>query len=186
MRLLIVFALLLTFPVSALAIDYQGNCSVVFQGSSTLHDFYGKGSCQPFSVSENAGGMVIPELNVAVAGMDTDNSKRDKQMRKMFNTETYPLIKGSIGPVSLTDIRKALNENDDNAAEVVFQLKIRDIEKPVTASLQNIVETEAKITADLAFTLSLADYQLKPPSVFFIIRVGDSVNVTTSFSLEPL
>lgn len=186
MRILIFFAILLILPVSALAIDYQGRCSVLFQVSSTLHDFDGKGSCLPFSVNEDAGVMAMSELNVAISGLDTDNVKRDKQMRKMFDVDTYPLIKGSIGPVSLGEIRKALNESDDSAVEVVFQLKIRDIEKPVTASLQNIVETEAKITADLVFTLSLADYQLKPPSVFFIIRVGDSVKVTTSFSLEAL
>ncbi len=186
MRILIFFAILLILPVSALAIDYQGNCSVVFQGSSTLHDFNGTGSCQPFSISENAGIMTISELNVAISGLDTDNAKRDKQMRKMFDVDAFPLIKGSIGPVSLGDIHKSLDESEDSAVEVVFQLKIRDIEKPVTASLQNIVETESKITADLVFTLSLADYQLKPPSVFFIIRVGDSVKVTTSFSLEAL
>ena len=184
--MLIFFALLLIYPVTALAIDYQGNCSVVFQGSSTLHDFNGTGSCQPFSISENAGIMTISELNVAISGLDTDNSRRDKQMRKMFDAVTYPLVKGSIGSVDLADIRKSLHENKDSTTEAVFQLKIRDIEKTVTAVLQNIVETEAKITADLVFTLSLADYQLKPPTVFFIIRVGDSVKVTTSFTLEAL
>ena len=77
-----------------------------------------------------------------------------------------------------------MEESIDSTPPLLFQLQIRDIEKPVTAVLQNIVETEGKITADLTFTLSLDDYQLKAPSVLGIIRVGDSVKVTTSFLLE--
>jgi hypothetical protein len=183
LRILILITLFLAFPALALATDYQGSCSVIFQGSSTLHDFEGKGSCQPFHVSENVGIMIIPELSVAVSTMDTDNSKRDKKMRKMFNAENYPLIKGGIEPVSIADIRKALHENKEGHSEVVFLLQIRDIEKPVTATLQNIIEAEGQISADMTFAISLADYQLKPPSVLGIIRVGDNINVTTSLLL---
>ena len=184
LKLLIFLVLLLALPISSLAIDYQGNCSVEFQGSSTLHDFDGKGSCMPFSASENADVMTTSELSIAVAGMDTDNSRRDKKMRKMFDAESYPLIKATIEPVSLTDIRKALLEDKDSTTEVTFQLKIRNIEQPVTAILQNIVATKEKITANLVFTLSLADYGLKPPSVLGFIRVDDSVKVKTSLTLE--
>ena len=184
MRIFIFFALFLILPATSPATDYQGNCTVIFEGSSTLHDFNGKGSCEPFIASENAGAIIVPELTVAVSDMDTDNSSRDKKMRKMFEAEKYPLIKGMSGPISLSDIRKALEENIDSTPTLLFQLKIRDIEKPVTAVLQNIVETEGNVTADLTFTLSLADYQLKAPSVLGIIRVGDSIKVTTSFLLE--
>lgn len=184
MKIFIFFALFLTLPAIAPATDYQGSCTVAFEGSSTLHDFNGKGSCEPFLVSENAGVIIVPELTVAVSDMDTDNSSRDKKMRKMFEIEKYPLIKGTSGPVSLGAIRKTLEENIDSAPSHLFQLKIRDIEKPVTAILQNIEEMDDKITADVAFTLSLADYKLKPPSVFGIIRVGDTIKVTTSFLLE--
>ena len=184
MKLLLVIALVAVFPFVVLATDYQGNCSVAFQGTSTLHDFEGTGSCQPFTVSEHDGIMTVPALSVAVAGMDTDNSKRDKKMRGMFDSEKYPLITGSTGPVILGDIRNAMTGGSDSAAEVQIQLKIRDIEKTVTASLQNVVETDAKITADLVFSLSLTEYQLEPPSVLGIIKVGDTVNVRTSFSLD--
>lgn len=180
---LFVFALFLVFPFTALATEYQGSCSIVFQGSSTLHDFEGKGNCEPFTVSETGGIMNVPELVVAVAGMDTDNSKRDKKMHEMFNSDLYPLIKGSTGPVIIGEIRKALKENGDSTEEVLFELTIREIVKPVTATLQNIVETGSTITADMVFSVSLAEYKLKPPSVLGIIRVGDQVNVTASFSL---
>lgn len=185
MRLPIILLLFFAFPFTALAADYQGNCSIVFQGSSTLHDFEGKASCQPFIISENAGVMTVPELRVAVSEMDTDNSRRDKKMREMFNSETYPLIVGSTGPVVLGAIRTALDESIDSTSEIVFQLKIRDIEKPVTAVLKNVMDTGSAIVADLSFSLFLPDYQLKPPSVLGLIRVGKTVDVTASFSLDP-
>lgn len=183
MRLLLVVALFLFLPFSALAIDYQGNCSVVFQVSSTLHDFEGTGSCEPFTVSENAGVMNFPELSVAVAGMDTDNSKRDKQMREMFNADIYPLITGSAEAVVVKDIRKIMTESNDDTAGTVFKLNIRETEKPVIATLKNIVEADSAITADLVFSVFLPDYQLKPPSVLGFIRVGKNIDVTVSFSL---
>ena len=184
MRTFIFFTLFLLLPSISLATDYQGNCTVAFEGSSTLHNFNGKGRCEPFIASENAGIINVPELTVAVADMDTDNSSRDNKMHKMFEAEKYPLITGMSGPVSLSTIRKVSEENIDSTQPLLFQLKIRDIEKPVTAILQNIVETEDKLTADLAFTLSLADYKLKAPSVLGIIRVGDTIKVTTSFLFE--
>jgi hypothetical protein len=184
LRILLFFALFLILPATSPATDYQGNCTVAFEGSSTLHDFSGNGSCEPFIASENSGVIIVPELTVTVAAMDTDNSSRDKKMRKMFEVEKYPLIKGMSGAVSLIDIRKAIEDDIDSTPTLLFQLKIRDTEKPVTAVLQNIVEAEGQITADLTFTLSLADYQLKAPSVFGIIKVGDSIKVTTSFLLE--
>ena len=183
MKVLLVFALFFILPFTALATEYQGNCSIVFQGSSTLHDFEGKGNCEPFTVSETEGIMTVPELVVTVSGMDTDNSKRDKKMHEMFNQDIYPLIKGSTGPVLLGEIRKALKENADSAKEVLFDLTIRETVKPVSAGLQNVVELDSTITADLVFSVSLAEYQLEPPSVLGIIRVGDQVKVTTSFSL---
>jgi hypothetical protein len=186
LRFFIFFALFLILPTTSPATDYQGHCTVTFEGSSTLHDFNGKGRCEPFVAIENAGVITVPELAVAVADMDTDNSSRDKKMRKMFEAERYPLIKGGRGPIPLDDIRKALQENSDSTQPLLLQLKIRDIEKPATAVLQNFEEAEGKITADLTFTLSLADYQLKAPSVLGVIKVADSIKVTTSFLLEAL
>ena len=187
MKLLFVAVLIFAIPFApftALATDYQGSCSVAFQGTSTLHNFEGTGSCQPFMVDENAGVMTVPALSVAVSGMDTDNSKRDKKMRAMFDAETYPLITGRTGTVVLGELRKAVAEGKGGSAGFDIELKIRNIEKPVTAVLQNIVETDSKLTADLVFSLSLADYQLEPPSVFGFIKVGDIVKVTTSFVLD--
>lgn len=177
MRYLVTVLVVLCFASSALATDYHGNCTVAFTGSSTLHDFHGKGKCEPFIVSTTDGVFDMSKPAVAVAGMDTANPKRDKKMHEMFDQKNFPLITANAGAVNLKDFRKKAGESP----KVNFKLKIRDIVKPVTGTVSNFVETDSRITADVAFTVSLADYQLKPPSVLGVIKVDDKISVTTSF-----
>jgi len=169
-------SLILIFALSStvFATDYHGECAIAFKGSSTLHDFHGKAACQPFTVSRIDGVVDMSNLTVAIAGMDTDNSKRDKKMREMFDEKKYPVITASSGPVALKDVRN----------RVSFKLKIRDIVKPVTATVTNFVETDSRISADVAFTLSLAEYQLKPPSVLGMIKVDDKISVKATIVLN--
>ncbi|MFA5516310.1 MAG: YceI family protein [Desulfuromonadales bacterium] len=179
MKLLLVFFLLVAFPLSSLAGDYQGNCSVTFQGSSTLHDFNGAGSCQPFVVGEIDGVLKIPAISVPVAGLDTDNARRDKKMRAMFDGENFPLITGIGGPVDLASLA-------NGAGSLALTLQIRGIDRAVTATVDNVVKTDGTITADLAFPVSLANYRLEPPSVLGIISVDDQVNVALNIALTAI
>ena len=184
MRFLLAFVLIVALPLSVYATDYRGDCIIAFQGSSTLHDFHGKVRCQPFTISSIDGVIEMSTLSVAIADMDTDNAKRDKNMREMFEENKYPLITGSAGIVALKDIHTMQKKGTDSANKIVFKLKIRDIVKPVTATIKNFVETDSRITADIAFTLSLAEYQLQPPSVFGMIKVDDKVSLTATFVLN--
>ncbi|MFZ4855496.1 MAG: YceI family protein [Desulfuromonadaceae bacterium] len=184
MRFLLVFVLLVTLPLTVGATDYRGDCDIVFQGSSTLHGFHGKARCQPFTVNIIDGIIDSSKLNVAIADMDTDNGKRDKNMREMFEEKKYPLITGSAAAVALKDIRTSQKSGSDSLHKISFKLKIRDVVKPVTATVKNFVETDSRITSDVAFTLSLADYQLQPPSVLGMIKVDDKVSVTATFILN--
>ena len=184
MRYLLTFILTFTISSTVFAADYRGDCKIAFEVDSTLHVVHGKASCQPFTVTRSDGVLEVSKVNVAVAGMDTDNRKRDKQMREMFEESKFPTLTGSAGSVALSDIRAGIKKGGDGAAKVSFKLKIRDIEKPVTATVSNLVETDSRISADLAFTLSLADYQLKPPTVLGVIRVDDKVSVKATVVLN--
>ena len=183
MKYLLLFVLTFALPFTVFAADYRGDCTIAFKGSSTLHDFHGKARCQPFNASRVDGAVDLSKVSVAVAGMDTDNAKRDKKMREMFEEKRYPLITGSAGSVALSEIRAA-QKGADGATKVNFKLKIRDMVKPVTATVTRFVETDSRISADLAFTLSLAEYHLQPPSVLGLIRVGDEVSVTATVVLD--
>jgi len=184
MRFLLVFVLLIVLTLNVSAADYRGDCNIAFHGSSTLHDFHGKARCQPFTVNNIDGVMDISKLSVAVADMDTDNSKRDKNMREMFEEKKHPLITSSAAVVPLKDIRATQKSGSSSSSKVTFTLMIRDVAKPVTATITNFAETDSRITADVTFILSLADFLLKPPSVLGMIKVDDKVSVTASFVLN--
>jgi len=184
MRFLLFFVLIFALPVSSFAADYKGNCTISFQGTSTLHDIHGKARCQPFTVNNIDGVIDMSGVSVAIADMDTGNSKRDKQMREMFEDKTFPMITGNAGMIALKDIRAGRKNAPGSAHKISFKLKIRNIVKPVTATVTNFVETDSRITADIAFTLSLAEYQLKPPIVLGMIKVDDKVAVTAAFVLK--
>lgn len=179
MRCLLSIAILLTLSSAAYASEYRGGCDITFKGSSTLHDIHGTGKCQPFTASSRDGALEISQVAVAVSSLDTDNSRRDKKMREMFEENRHPLITGGPGGVALREIRSA-----KEGARVSFPLKIRDIVRPVTGTVTKFTESDTRITADVTFTLSLAEYDLKPPSVIGLIRVDDKVSVTATMFLD--
>lgn len=183
MRHLLTLVLILTLASTVFATDYHGDCSVVFRGDSTLHGFKGKVNCQPFTVAKGDGVLEIPRVSFPVAEMDTDNPKRDQKMREMFEEKSYPLITVQAGKVALDEIRAALKKGD-GAAKVGLKLKIREIEKPVTATVTKLVESDSRIAAEVAFNVSLAEYQLKPPSVLGVIKVDDKVAVSATVVLS--
>jgi len=109
--------------------------------------------------------------------MDTNNKRRDKKMREMFEEEKFPTISGNAGSAVLSEIRAG-------KAKVPLKLKIRDIEKPVTATVSHVVVTDSRIKGELAFDVSLADYRLDPPRPLGMIKVDDKVSVTVTVILD--
>lgn len=184
MRYLMFIILVLTLTVAtAAARDYQGGCDISFYGRTAFKGFRGTVSCQPFSVSEVNGFVESPVISVRVAQMDTNNAKRNIQLREMFEEDKFPLITGSADRIPMEDILSILKRGPSATTEVSFQLTIRDITHQVAATIKNLVETETSITAELEFAVSLASYQLSPPSLLGIIRVADIIKATAHFVL---
>jgi hypothetical protein len=182
--------LLIALVSSAAADDLKGNCDVRFLATSTLHDFAGTARCQPFTVTL-AGGTdgrpVIPgvEIAVPVAEMDTENRKRDRQLREMFQGDRFPLIRAVLSKLDPDGIRQQMRQGPNGKGSVEFTLRIRDIEHRIRADIRNLRETPGRVSFDAEFPVSLKKYDLKPPSPFFgAIRVGDTVTVNIAFRLE--
>lgn len=178
--------LLLTASTSASAGMIRGECDLRFLGSSTLHDFGGSARCLPFSSEwrTDAGGKtVLPavEVEIPVGGMDTGNKSRDEQMRKMFEEERFPRIRGTARNVDVDAMRKAAAKGN---AALDLALRIRDVERTVHASVTGLREEGDGVRFDLEFPVSLKDFGLKAPSVLFVIRVGDGVRVKGNFRLD--
>jgi len=169
---------------------WKGSCDIRFQGTSTLHDFTGNVQCQPFQVGvENVAGgkAIIPGAEVAVlaAGMDTGIKTRDRQMRDMFQSDKFPRIRGVFGSIDPERIRRELQSGPGGRAPLDFTLTIRDVVRPVHAVVSNLRETGPGVTFDVDYVVSLSDYRLVPPRVFFgVVRVDDKVSVKTTIRLE--
>lgn len=179
MRYISTILLLLTLSSTAFCGEYRGDCTITFKGNSTLHEIHGQGKCQPFTASSKDGMFDTSQVAVAVSTLDTGNARRDNKMREMFNEKGYPFLTGTFPPVALEEIRRARE-----GAKVNFQLKIRDVVRPVTGTVTHLTESASRITADVTFTVSLAEFALQPPSVIGLIRVDDKVAVTAGVTLE--
>lgn len=182
--------ILLTLLPLAWAGAWKGTCDIRFQGTSTLHDFTGHVRCQPFQVAAEdaaSGQTIIPGARVAVlAGeMDTDNGKRDRQMRQMFESDQFPRILGAFGKIDPEKIRRELRRGPEATVPLDFALTIREIERPVHAVASNFRETDAEVSFDVEYAVSLKEFRLVPPKVAFgLVRVGDRVTVKAAVRLE--
>lgn len=186
LTILLVLGWMVCLVVPATASSWDGACAVHFYGDSTLHAFDGTGACEAFdlTVETQDGKSLIrrPRVEVAVAGLDTDNSARDKKMRAMFDSDNYPRIVGRFGDL---DPDALINEwQASPEGELDFELTIRNVSHPVKAKVHALKVNPARIDFTLDFTLSLESFGLEPPGVFGIIRVDDAVRLAIDVSVN--
>jgi polyisoprenoid-binding protein YceI len=175
-------------PVEPAEATILGTCDVAFLVTATLHDVNGSARCQRFSALLSrgaAGGEIIPivEVEVPVAGMDTRNATRDGKMREMFLAERFPRIHAAAHDVDVERLREETGNGRGGTASIDLLLRIRDVERKVRATASNLKESGERVTFDLEFPVSLGEFDLRPPSVLGIIRVGDKVSVKATFTL---
>ena len=189
--LIIMLPVFLMLITPATARELSGACTVTFIGSSTLHNFEGTATCNPFVLTVNAApsgelqlGPVV--LTVPVTTMITGIDRRDRTMWEMFESELFPLITGRLAAMPLKELRRQLHESAKTAAEFTLLLRIRNIEQPVKTRVTRLVDSTESFTVDLEFTLSLATFRLEPPTVLGFIRVADAVKVKVNVQLAPL
>ena len=165
-----------------------GACDVAFLVTSTLHNFPGTGRCLPFEAvlaRDAAGNLVIPvvEVEVPAAGMDTRNKSRDSQMRTMFRSDRFPRIRGAAHDVDVDRLREEMGKGREGNTSIDLLLRIRDVERKVRATASNLKESGDRVTFDLEFPVSLGEFDLKAPTVLWVVRVGDKVSVKATFIL---
>ncbi|PLY00900.1 MAG: hypothetical protein C0624_11225 [Desulfuromonas sp.] len=178
--------LLVFIATPALADNLEGSCQLRFYGDSTLHSFDGQGACTPFILEiENRDGsryLDTAQVEVPVAGFDTDNSSRDKTMRGMFDSELYPKITGTFSDLRVDAL--LADWQATGAGELPFMVTVRDVTRPVTASVIRLSVTPEQVTATFELPVSLADFGLEAPGVLGIIRVADAVRVEIDLQLK--
>jgi len=191
---IISFAAVFLLVINAGAMTLDGGCSIRFFGQSTLHDFDGQVACQPFIIQTEEGPtgrqvVQLPVVTVRVSEMNTDNTSRDKKMWAMFDHEHFPEIKGHFVGLDHELTLEQLTSSENDEVSLEFDLQIRDTRQHIKAKTSVLTITPEQIVFIMEFPLSLASFELKPPSVMGIIRVADEVRVevqTTLQSQEPL
>lgn len=185
-RLLIIVIVLLLNASIAHAEVFTGECSIRFFGDATLHGFEGKTACKPFTLTGEKETKLIrrPVVTVQVDSMDTDSDNRDKKMRDMFDSEKFPVIEGLFGDLDPKAVLQIMASPVTQPAKLEFDLKIRDRLQRVQAEVRDFNVTSEIITFTMKFALSLASFELEPPSSFGILQVADRVDVEIDTVLQ--
>ncbi len=178
-------ALIMLLAFEAGAADLAGSCRIQFYGDSTLHGFSGTAACEPFALRPIAPAadsfqLAGTEIQVAVAGMDTDNDSRDNKMYDMFGAADHPFIIGRIRDFDASDLLTQL----EKGGRLSFDLVIRDRAQAVQANVTDLTREPGRVTFSASFPVSLKAYDLKAPGVLGIIRVADEVRVVVAVVLE--
>ena len=151
---------------------------VGFDGTSTLHDFHGAGKLTPQLVEweplVEGGVLTAHKITLKVSDLTTDHKKRDRNMMKMFDPESYPQIQADISGWALPG---------SGSEEKLLTLHIHGTEVTVPVLLSDYEEKEGVIHFTCSFTVSLKEADLKRPSVLGLIRVGDEVKVVVESEL---
>ena len=188
--------LLISLPMVTTAMESvseqsgQGQALIRFYGTSTLHDFSGQVNCEPFTwqitTDPNTGTLVVNgELDVLISKMDTQNKKRDKNMRNMFQSKKFPHIHGKIVDANLAAVQPIPAAPREVPGKLPIVLTISNKKQNVMAQVTQFKTTAEKTTFTLNFDVSLKSFGLKPPSVMGIIRVGDTVRLQAEVTLTP-
>ncbi|MBI5904247.1 MAG: YceI family protein [Deltaproteobacteria bacterium] len=182
MKFRIAFLLVTLLAGPAFADELQGNCDVRFLATSTLHDFSGTARSRTFAAplsKDAAGRRTLPAVEVLfpVSEMRTGNESRDTKMREMFQADRHPVIRAVARNIDAEAFRERLRKDAGGTMPIEATLAIRGVERKIPATAGNWREEGDRISFDVEFPLSLKEFDLKPPSVLGLIRVGDRVVV---------
>ncbi len=172
-------AFALSTCVMAASVPYSLGVKADFQGYSNLHDFQGSVDSSEQNLIAEDGKLPSFEVHVPVKEMQTGNSGRDRNMYSMFQSQDFPEIVASFTSLDLEKLKDASESGID------FDLKIRGVTHAIHAEVLEWKEAKEEISFDLNFEVSLKEMELKAPTAMFgMVRVKDTVNLTTHFLLK--
>ena len=174
----ILFALIFCAPVLLHAADYQmdpAQSKIKFSVRATVYTINGKAQQSTGKVTFDLASKTVSlplSIEIPVKFLKTRNKLRDRDMRKMFEAEKYPVIlwtasKVDCGPGSALEFL---------TCQTSGTLRIRDVEKGVTFPVE-LTLSEKAIRADGLVRIQRDDFGLKTPSMLGLIRVAQEVIV---------
>ncbi|HSJ02450.1 MAG TPA: YceI family protein [Verrucomicrobium sp.] len=161
---------------------WSGTSTIGFAGTSTLHDWSGKVSAEPFTATVTLDDKGQPAalkatVQVKAAGMDTAEPKRDDNMHSAMRVTDYPLISAAMN-APFTQVM-----GGSTPARLPFSLSLVGKKEDVVGTISNWKLKGDTATFDLDFEVSMKKYGITVPSVLLVIRVGDTVKIHAEVKL---
>ncbi len=148
---------------------------LLFEVSSTLHNVQGQAKSLTGKVDFDLGTGTVNfpmQIEIMVNSMDTGNSRRDNGMRKMLQSEQYPVIRWSATQIDCRPGAVAKTMLCDAAGI----LDIRNIKREKKFQV-SLTFHEGQIHAKGDLSIERKDFELKTPSLLGIVRVGQEVKI---------
>lgn len=112
------------------------------------------------------------EIAVMVKEMQTGIAARDRAMRKMFEADRFPALLVTIDSLTPVDV----SDQTARRYRLEGRLQIRRIEQPIAFEVHaNMLGESLEASGRVPLTMTV--FQLKPPTVFGLIRVSHKVMV---------
>jgi len=185
---LVVISLVLAAAASAESTSdsIRGRCEIEFFATSTKRDFSGSAYARPFSLARHEDASGGPawwsaSVEVAVTDLLTGYDERDRDMHWMFDANHFPSIIAEFPHVTSAAYA---TEHIDEAAPLEFRLTIRDVTRPMSATVSHWVRSGDRASFDAEFDVSTSSFELKVPTLLGFLRVGDIVSVRAHIELE--
>ena len=182
MKLMLVLCLALVSAAHAGSNDWNGTSAITFNGTSTLHDWSGKVSAEPFvanvTMKDDKPAALKAKVEVKAANMDTAEPDRDVKMRKSMKVTDFPLITGVMEATF-----DKINGPDGKPATLPMKLTLLGKTQDVSARISQWSRKGDVASFDLDFDLSLKKSGIEVPSVLLIVRVGDTIKVHATVKL---
>jgi hypothetical protein len=153
---------------------WSGSSQIRFDGTSTLHDWGGKVSAQPFKAQVTMNGdkpqRIVSTVTVKAAEMVTEEAKRDENMRKAMKVADHPLIVGKID-AKFSEVAAA-----GTPTKLPIELNLLGTPQNVTGTISNWKLSGNKATFDLDFPVSMKASGISVPTVLIFIRTYSKLN----------
>ena len=181
--------LLFTGPGLYAQSPWKGSCEIKFSGTSTLHDFTGTVSAEPFTVSvtgidDPATTQLAGVVKVKAVDMDTAKPKRDKKMRESMDVTTYTDIAVTLPKGMNTTLTKPVTESGQpRPTQIPFTLTLLGKDQQKAGTVSGWKYSDGVASFKVSFSVSLKASGIKVPAVLGFVRVGDEIKVEADLVL---
>lgn len=168
---------------------WKGSCEIKFSGTSTLHNFSGTVSAEPFTVTvtgieKPATAQLAGVVKVKAADMDTAKPKRDQKMHDSMDVSTHTEVVVTLPKGTNMAQTKPATENEKlRPTQIPFTLTLLGKDQQMVGTISNWKHADGIATFKVTFTVSLKASGIKVPAVLGFVRVGDEITVEADLVL---